>query len=61
MINIKIDISQLKNDITQIHSELHETQNMNDNQRRDAVNRIVEKVRTLKSRLNDSAVDIEVK
>jgi hypothetical protein len=56
MVKVDIDISAIKNEIAQIHSELHATYNMNDTQRRDAVNRLVERVRTLKSRLEETQI-----
>jgi hypothetical protein len=61
MIKIEIDISQIKNEISQIHNDLHETYNMTDTQRRDAVNRIVEKTRTLKTLLDSRQLLATVK
>lgn len=61
MIKVQIDISEIRNELTQIHNEMHETLNMNDNQRRDTVNRIVEKIRQLKTTLSSDPVSTEVK
>lgn len=61
MVNVSIDISQIRNEITQIHNELHATYEMNDTQRRDAVNRLVERVRHLKSRMENTQPNIELK
>jgi hypothetical protein len=57
MIKVNIDINQLKNELATIHGELLETVHGTDNQRRDSVNRIIEKIRTLKGQLSE----IEVK
>lgn len=56
MVKVEVDISQIKNEITQIHQELHATYNMTDTQRRDAVNRLVEKVRHLKALLDNNQI-----
>lgn len=61
MIKIELDISQIKSEVAQIHSELHNTYNMTDTQRRDAVNRLVEKTRTLKDRLNSEQLIVNIK
>lgn len=61
MIKIQVDISQIKNEISQLHNELHSTYNMTDTQRRDAVNRMVERVKTLKTRLENSQLIAEIK
>lgn len=56
MVKVDIDISAIKNEISQIHNDLHATYNMNDTQRRDAVNRVVEKTRSLKVKLEETQV-----
>jgi hypothetical protein len=56
MVTVNIDISQIKSDITQIHNELHATYNMTDTGRRDTVNRIIEKLRTLKTALEENKI-----
>lgn len=63
MVKIAVDLSKIKNDLTQIHNDLHETYNMNDTQRRDAVNRAVEKIRTLKIAIEsgNGAIELETK
>lgn len=61
MVKIAVDISQVRNEITQIHNELHATYEMNDTQRRDAVNRLVERVRTLKARIENLVPEVELK
>jgi len=61
MVKIEVDISQIRNAITSIHQELHATYNMTENQRRDAVNRVVEKVRTLKTQLENTQVTANLK
>lgn len=61
MIKIEVDISAIRNEITQIHQELHSTYNMTDTQRRDAVNRLVEKIRHLKSLLDNNQVTTTLK
>lgn len=54
MIDVKIDISKLKNEIAQIHSEAFKGLNAtNDGERRDILNRVAEKLRTLKARLEE--------
>lgn len=61
MVTVQIDISDIRNEITQIHNELHATYNMGDTQRRDAINRLVEKVRTLKTELENKKVTATLK
>ena len=61
MIKVEVDISRIENEVAQIHNELHATYNMNDTQRRDAVNRLVERVRTLKSMLANKEASVTVK
>lgn len=61
MITVQIDISQIANEIQQIHAELHATYNMTDTQRRDAVNRLVERTRTLKTALENKQATAYVK
>jgi len=59
MIKVVVDVNQLKNELTQIHSELFASVNGTDNERRDAVNLVVEKIRTLKNSLSN--IDVNVK
>lgn len=61
MVTVQVDISSIQNEITQIHNELHETYNMTDTQRRDAVNRLVERVRTLKTQLENKKLTAYLK
>lgn len=61
MVKVEIDISAIKNEVSRIHNELHETYNMTDTQRRDAVNRLVEIVRTLKTQLENNLVTTVLK
>ena len=61
MVKIEVDISAIRNEIAQIHSQLHETYNMTDTQRRDAVNRTIEKLRTLKAKLDNTEIVAVVK
>ena len=61
MIKVEIDISQIKSEISQIHTELHATYNMTDTERRDTVNRIIEKLRTLKTALENKHITAYLK
>ena len=61
MIKVEVDIGLIKSEIGQIHNELHQTQNMNDTQRRDTVNRVIEKIRTLKTALETSQIITNLK
>lgn len=61
MVTVLIDISDIRNEITQVHNDLHATYNMTDTQRRDAVNRLVERVRTLKTMLENKQVTATLK
>ena len=61
MIKLDIDISAIKNEISQIHNELHATYNMTETQRRDAVNRLVERVRTFKTKLENDQLIANIK
>jgi hypothetical protein len=59
MIKVNIDINQLKNELTMIHNELFASINGTDNQRRDAVNLVVEKIRTLKNQIDNIEVIVK--
>ncbi len=59
MIKVNIDLNQLKNELAQIHNELFITTSGTDNERRDAVNRIIEKIRTLKNQVEDIKITIK--
>lgn len=61
MIKVEIDISAIRNEVAQIHNQLHETYNMTDTQRRDSVNRTIEKLRTLKVKLDNTEIVAVVK
>jgi hypothetical protein len=61
MVNVQVDVSRIANEITQIHNDLHATYNMTDNERRDAVNRLVERVRTLKTQLDNKEITATLK
>ena len=61
MVKVQVDISDISNEVAQIHNELHETYNMNDNQRRDTINRLVERVRTLKTALENKQITATLK
>jgi hypothetical protein len=61
MVKVDVDISAIQNEISAIHNELHETYNMTDTQRRDAVNRVIEKVRTLKTALANQQITATLK
>ncbi len=53
LIKVKVDISELKNEVTQIYNESFEgTRCTNDNERRDLLNRLIEKLRHLKAKLD---------
>ena len=52
MVKVKVDISPIKNEINVIYDEAYKGLNAtSDTQRRDILNRLIEKLRTLKSRL----------
>lgn len=54
MIDVKVDISKLKNEISQIYNEAFKGLNAtSDGERRDILNRVSEKLRTLKARLEE--------
>lgn len=60
MAKVVIDLSDLKNDLTQLHNEAFKGYSAtSDNERRDILSRIVEQVKTIKSRLD--TVKVEVK
>ena len=61
MVKVEIDLTAIENEVAQIHNELHATYDMTDTQRRDAVNRLVERVRTLKSALANKEATVTVK
>ena len=62
MIKIQLDLSGVKNEITRIYQEAFETTRMtSDNQRRDAVASLVEKLRTLKTQLDNGQINLEVR
>lgn len=50
LLKIKVDNSALLNDIQVALEELNSTRGLPDNQRRDAIERVIEKLRTLKAR-----------
>lgn len=53
MVHVKIDASALKNEITAIYQEAYKGLNAkNDGERRDILNRLIEKLRTLKTELD---------
>jgi len=54
VIEVKVDASTLKNEITQLYNEAYLGINAtSDSQRRDILNRLVEQLRTLKSRVDE--------
>lgn len=61
MVTVQVDISDIQNEVTQIHNDLYATYNMGDTQRRDAVNRLVERVRTLKTALENKKITATLK
>lgn len=61
MVTVQVDITQIRNEIAQIHQELHATYNVSDTQRRDAVNRLVEKTRHLLTLLDTKQVSATLK
>ena len=61
MVKVEVDLTKIENEINHIHNDLHATYDMTDTQRRDAVNRLVERVRTLKSALANKEATVTVK
>lgn len=61
MVKVEVDVTRIINEVAQIHNELHATYNMNDNERRDAINRLVERVRTLKTQLENKELTATLK
>lgn len=60
MVKVEVSITQIKNEIAQIHNELHATYGMTDTQRRDAVNRLVERTRHLKTKLEENPISVSM-
>lgn len=63
MIKVTLDLSTLKNELNRLQQELYETVHMNDNQRRNTVNKLVDKVRNINAQLKsiDSTTNLEIK
>jgi len=53
LIEVKVDASRIKNEITSIHTEAYKGLNAkSDNERRDTLGVVIEKLRTLKAQLD---------
>lgn len=62
MTKITLDLTKIKNDITAIHNEAFAGVNeTNDNKRRDILLKVVERLKALKSNMNNDTVTLEVK
>lgn len=61
MTKITIDNSAVRNEIAVIKNEAFEALQGDDRKRRDALGRIVEKLRTLQQRLSADTTSVEVK
>ena len=54
LVETKLDASKLKNEVTQVYNEAFKGLNAkSDNERRDILNALVEKLKTLKSRVDE--------
>lgn len=62
LVKVQVDISAIRNEVAQLHQELHSTYNVDDGKRRDIVNRCVEKCRHLKTLLEDfTQIEVNMK
>ena len=62
MTKIILDLSSIKNELTQIHNEAFAgTQAKSDNERRDLLLKIIERVKSLKTKMDSDSVILEVK
>lgn len=62
MTKLTLDMSALRNEITTIHAEAFEgTKVTSDNQRRDILLRVIERLKALKTNMDTGNVKIEVK
>lgn len=62
MTKLTLDLTKIKNEITQIHNEAFAGVNeTNDNKRRDILLKVVERLKALKSNMNNDTVTLEVK
>lgn len=61
MVKVTVDISPIQNAVNQIHNELFATHNMTDNQRRDKVSQIIEKLKDLKTALENRTIEAYLK
>ena len=62
MTKVTVDLSAIRNEITQIKEEAFVALNSSsDSQRRDILNRLVERLKTLQARLSSDATSLEVK
>lgn len=60
MLKIKIDYSSIRNEIAVIKNEAFQALEGDDRKRRDALGRVVEKLKTLQARLDADSAQIEV-
>lgn len=61
MVKVEVSILELKNEISQIQSTVSSLVHLSDNERRDGINLLVEKLRTLSARLNANPIEVVVK
>lgn len=62
MFKLIVDTNSVKNEITQIHDEAFKALNaQSDNERRNALHQIVEKLRTLKANMSPDQFKVEIK
>jgi hypothetical protein len=61
MTKITIDMSAIKNEVAVIKNEAFNALNANDMERRNALGRIVEKLKTLQQRLSSDSTKVEIK
>lgn len=61
MLKIEIDLTKIRNEVSQLQYELQDTHTMQDTQRRDAVSRALEKIRSLRTMLEVGLVETSVK
>lgn len=62
MTKVTLDLTKIKNEITLIHNEAFSGVNeTNDNKRRDILLKVVERLKALKTNMNNDTVSLEVK
>ena len=52
MIKVKVDVSELKNEINRIYTELHETKHLSETEKQAVINIAIEKLRTVVQQLD---------